>query len=116
MSERYSHDEAAQVIGDMLKAQGYSDVRPRFKPNGIRLENSYTVRKARHRLSVCEVLERTEGFSHSAGVMSSEWFGHNVAARLFGLKGAKSADLEFDGDHRWFVRFCAKLLDKIGIH
>lgn len=115
MGIRYTQAEAAKLIDELLKSQGYSDVRLRFKPNGVRLENSYLVRSAQHRLSVCQVLEQTEGFSQRAGVMSAEWFGHNMAARFLGLTGAKSADIEFDGDPRWYVRLVALWLYKLGI-
>ena len=116
MTKCHTQAEAEKIIAELLNSLGYSDVCPRFKSNGIRIENSHTVRSAQHRISVCRVLERTDGFSLSAGVMSAEWVGHNIAARMLGLKGAKSADIEFDGDMRWYVRLFATLLDIMGIH
>ena len=115
MEKQFTREEAIMEAEALLTEAGFEDVRLRFGTDGVHIENSCLVRKSGLRLSVCRILERTEGFSRTAEDLSAEWLGHNAFYRVTRHPGAKSADLEFTGDKRSLVRIAAKVMAKLGI-
>ena len=115
MEKRFSHEETVKKAEALLKERGVGGVSLRFGADGVHIGNSCLVRDRSLRYEICLLLEKTEGFSRPAAEMSAEWLGHNVYYRLTRHPGAASADVEFDGDKRWYVRLPAKLMAKLGL-
>ena len=115
METRLTHEAAKAETAVILRREGLTGPDLRFGETGVHIESSCLVRKRRLRMEICGVLSRTEGFSRSAADMSAEWLGHNIYYRLTRHPGAKSADIEFTGDKRWYVKLAAKVMGAVGL-
>ena len=111
LKNSYTAKEAVDAINKYLSDKGYADASARTTTKAFVIENSYTVTSRDDRFYISTIISRTKGVNREASNISAEWFGHNV---FFFTKRGQTAELEKDGDTRWWVTLPTKALEELG--
>lgn len=115
LKETYPMEEAKQVIDEMLRPYG-DTVRITFREKDAEIIDSYLVRDAAVRRTVCEIIARTGLTERTYADLSAEWQVHNVSYRArYRKKHAKDVSLDYHGDKRRSVRAATRIFNRLNL-
>ena len=125
IAESYTESEAKTAIDEILADYGTNEnatVAVTFKSETqvAKIENSYLVNNRYDRIRVSAIISRTENITNrSAFDLSAEWSAHNVAYQITGLfpgwkESARTVDLNYVRDDRWYVQLATKAFYVLG--
>lgn len=115
LKERYTKEEAKQVIDGLLSKYG-DTVRIAFRETDAEIVDSYLVDSMDDRHLVCEIIARTGVTKRTYEDLSAEWRFHNVSYKA-GIKkdSAKDVSLDYGKDPRAAVRIATDVFNKLDL-
>lgn len=113
LKDRYSKEEAKELIDKMLRDFGES-CRVVFYNKYVEITDSYRVRNRKIRRLISEIIARTGVTGRDYRELSAEWRVHNISYCVHFMRAhSKDVALDYDKDPRKAVRLATGIFKRL---